>query len=56
MDLCTCQATTERAGGNARSLKGCVQWFTEHFKRGNTSRSEEGDDTVQVYVENESTT
>ena len=50
MDLCTCQTATERADGNARNLKGCFQWFTEHFKRGNTSRSGEEDDTVQVLV------
>ena len=56
MDPCTCQATTERADGSVRSLRGCLQWFTEHFKRGSTSRSEKGDDTAQVYMENESTT
>ena len=50
MDLCTCQTATERAGESERSLKGCFQWFTEHFKRGNTSRKEEGDDTAQVYI------
>ena len=50
MDLCTCQTANERAGGNARSLKGYFKWFTDHFKRGNTSRSGIGDDTAQVLV------
>ena len=50
MDLCTCQTAAERAGGSVRSLKRSFKWFTDHFKRGNGSRSEEGDDTVQVLV------
>ena len=50
MDYFTCQTATERAGGSVRSLKGCFKWFTEHFKRGNTSRSGKGDDTAQVLV------
>ena len=45
------QTTTETADGSARSLRGCFQWFAEHFKRDNISRS---GDTVQVYMKNES--